>query len=116
MVSGGAWKGDVAVFEGKPQVSNKTCQTQQQKSVRLNTVILSDLENLGVDVNKAYLVVTETRALAVDFYTPKRHGSIFGAGRATERRVWLPDHPTELMAFLRSDSPQVLLGFRSYTI
>ncbi|KAF9112437.1 hypothetical protein BGX27_003402 [Mortierella sp. AM989] len=75
-----------------------------QKSVRLNTAIVNDLENLGVDVNKTYLVAAETRALAVDFYTLKRHGDVFGAGRATERRVWLPEHPTELMAFLRSDS------------
>ncbi|KAF9097126.1 hypothetical protein BGX27_001001 [Mortierella sp. AM989] len=116
MVSGGAWKGEVAVFEGRPQVSDKTCQTQLQKSVRLNTAILSDLENLGVDVNKTYLVAAETRALDVDFYTLKRHGSVFGDGRATERRVWLPEHPTELMTFLRSDSLQVLLGFRSHKI
>ncbi|KAI1288619.1 hypothetical protein EDD11_009887 [Mortierella claussenii] len=116
MVAGGAWKGEVAVFEGKPQVSDKTCQTQQQKSVRLNAAILSDLEDLGLDTNETYLVVAETRALAVDFYTLRRHGSVFGAGRATERRVWLPAHPTELKAFLRSDSLQVLLGFRSHTI
>ncbi|KAF9154471.1 hypothetical protein BGX21_004714, partial [Mortierella sp. AD011] len=114
MVAGGAWKGEVAVFEGKPQVSDKTCQVQQQKSVRLNAAILSDLEDLGLNTNQTYLVVAETRALAVDFYTLKRYGDVFGAGRATERRVWLPGHPTELKAFLRSDSLQVLLGFRSH--
>ena len=78
MVVGGAWEGEVAVFEGEPQVSDRT---QQEKSVHLNVAIrvnvavhlnvaiLSDLEDLGLDTNKTYLVVAETRALAVDYYT-----------------------------------------------
>ncbi|KAF9537311.1 hypothetical protein EC957_008486 [Mortierella hygrophila] len=113
MVAGGVWEGEVAVFEGKRQVSDKACRIQQQKSVRLNAAILDDLEDRGLDTSKTYPVIAETRALAVDFYTLRRQGDIFGAGRATVRRVWLPAHPTELKAFLLSDSLQVLLGFRT---
>ncbi|KAF9136344.1 hypothetical protein BGW39_000060 [Mortierella sp. 14UC] len=79
MVAGGARKGEVAGFEGKPQVSDKTCQIQQQKSVRLNAGILSDLEDLGLDTNKTYLVVSKIHTLAVDLYTLERHGSVFEA-------------------------------------
>jgi len=89
MVSGGAWKGEVAIFEGKPQVSDKTCQVQQQQSVRLDAAILSHLEGLVLDISKTYLVAAETRALSVEFHTLKRYGEVFGAGKATHRRIWL---------------------------
>ncbi|KAF9175266.1 hypothetical protein BGX21_008483 [Mortierella sp. AD011] len=108
----GAWTGEIAVFECKPTVSDSICARQLKKSVQLNAAILLDLERQGLDIAQWFPIIAESRGMALDFYTLKRYDDILGVGRSTARRAWLPSHPSQLLAFLRSDTLHVLLGFR----
>ncbi|KAF9579219.1 hypothetical protein BGW38_004608 [Lunasporangiospora selenospora] len=108
------WIGEVAVFESKPVVTDATCVKQQNKSVRLNAAILYNLESRGLDISQWYPIIAETRALAADFYTIKRYEDVLGVGKATKMKCWIPADCSQLKGFLRSESMNILLGFRLY--
>jgi hypothetical protein len=108
----GAWTGEIAVFECQPNVSDSTCSRQLNKSVRLNAAVLLDLERKGLDITRWFPIIAESRGPVLDFHTLKRYDDVLGVGRSTVRSAWLPSHPSQLKAFLRSDTLHVLLGFR----
>ncbi|KAF9126016.1 hypothetical protein BGX30_000198, partial [Mortierella sp. GBA39] len=68
----GAWSGEVAIFDSKPVVSDATCERQHNKSIRLNSAILNNLESHGLDICRWYPIIAETRAASADFYTIKK--------------------------------------------
>ncbi|KAF9925649.1 hypothetical protein BGZ65_007638 [Modicella reniformis] len=70
--------GEVAIFESKPVVSDATCERQHNKSIRLSTAILHNLESHGLDICRWYPIIAETRAASADFYTIKKYEDVFG--------------------------------------
>ena len=79
----GVWSGEVAIFESKPVVSDATCVRQLNKSIRLNSAILTNLESHGLDICRWYPIIAETRAASADFCTIKKYEDVLGVGRAT---------------------------------
>ena len=58
---------------------------QQQKSVRLNSAILLNLVQRGVDISNSYPVIAEGRGLALDLYTLRWFDDVLGAWRLQMR-------------------------------
>ncbi|KAF9991523.1 hypothetical protein BGZ79_004359 [Entomortierella chlamydospora] len=112
----GAWSGEVAIFESKPVVSDATCEKQHNKSIRLNSAILNNLESHGLDICRWYPIIAETRAASVDFYTIRKYEDVLGVGRATIKKCWIPTHSSQLKGFLRSGTMETLLGFRQHLL
>ncbi|KAG0249338.1 hypothetical protein DFQ27_000180, partial [Actinomortierella ambigua] len=78
------WRSEIAVFEFKQaNASQRVCDIQQKKSVRLNAAILVDFEARGLDLSHHYPIIAEGKGLSMDFYALRRYGDILGAGRAT---------------------------------
>ncbi|KAF9201511.1 hypothetical protein BGZ49_008242 [Haplosporangium sp. Z 27] len=112
----GEWTGEVAIFESKPVVSDATCEKQHNKSIRLNSAILTELESHELDICLWYPIIAETRAASVDFYTIRRYEDVLGVGRATIQKCWIPTHSSQLKVFLRSGTIETLLGFRQHLL
>ncbi|KAF8939866.1 hypothetical protein BGZ58_008494 [Dissophora ornata] len=84
----------------------------QKKSVRLNAVILVDLEARVLDLTHHYPVIAEGKGLSMDFYALKRYGDVLGVGRATVKGIILPSDISDLKTFLQSGSMLTLFAFR----
>ncbi|KAF9158976.1 hypothetical protein BGX20_003162, partial [Mortierella sp. AD010] len=107
------WKSEIAVFEFKSvNATQRICDIQQKKSIRLNAAILMDLESRGLDLTHHYPIVAEGKGLGLDFYALRRYGDVLGVGRSTRKGIMLPSDVAELKTFLQSNSLLTLFAFR----
>ncbi|KAG0035811.1 hypothetical protein BGZ83_004021, partial [Gryganskiella cystojenkinii] len=106
-----SWNHEICIVEFKTSTASEAvCKAQQNKSVRINTAILLDLEDLGLDIT-SFPIVADGHGLTLDIHAIRRYEDIIGAGQATDKDVWLPAEESQLRSFLESDSLHVLLEY-----